>query len=120
MCFRFDGERAVVAHRPDDCRERLPAASARASSPIASGGEPGQLSASRSFEPADAEHAVRLAATWVLRRKALGKIERLLTIELDPQNRAVQVRGFGNRLDSLEERKIIERWAKARGVRLMA
>ncbi|MFD1982779.1 PcfJ domain-containing protein [Mesorhizobium newzealandense] len=60
------------------------------------------------------------ASIWVLRRKALGKIERLLTIELDPQDRAVQVRGFGNRLDSLEERKIIERWAKARGVRLMA
>jgi hypothetical protein len=56
----------------------------------------------------------------VLRRTALGKIERLLTIELDPQNRAVQVRGFGNRLASLEERKIVERWAKARGVVLKA
>ena len=60
------------------------------------------------------------ASIWVLRRKALGKIERLLTIELDPQNRAVQVRGFGNRLASLEERKIVERWAKARGVVLRA
>ncbi|ESW86327.1 PcfJ domain-containing protein [Mesorhizobium sp. M1005] len=60
------------------------------------------------------------ASIWVLRRSALGKIERLLTIELDPQNRAVQVRGFGNRLASLEERKIIERWAKARGVVLCA
>ena len=60
------------------------------------------------------------ASIWVLRRTALGKIERLLTIELDPQNRAVQVRGFGNRLASLEERKIIERWAKARGVLLKA
>jgi hypothetical protein len=60
------------------------------------------------------------ASIWVLRRTALGKIERLLTIELDPQNRAVQVRGFGNRLASLEERKIVERWGKARGVLLRA
>ncbi|RUX42460.1 MAG: hypothetical protein EOS58_21800 [Mesorhizobium sp.] len=60
------------------------------------------------------------ASIWVLRRKALGKIERLLTIELDPQNRAVQVRGFGNRLATAEERKIVERWAKARGVVLRA
>ncbi|TJV31515.1 MAG: hypothetical protein E5X87_22830 [Mesorhizobium sp.] len=60
------------------------------------------------------------ASIWVLRRTALGKVERLLTIELDPQNRAVQVRGFGNRLASLEERKIVERWAKARGVVLNA
>jgi hypothetical protein len=60
------------------------------------------------------------ASIWVLRRTALGKVERLLTIELDPQNRAVQVRGFGNRLASPEERKIVERWAKARGVVLNA
>ncbi|MBZ9858187.1 MULTISPECIES: PcfJ domain-containing protein [unclassified Mesorhizobium] len=60
------------------------------------------------------------ASIWVLRRTALGKIERLLTIEVDPQNRAVQVRGFGNRLALPEERKIIERWAKARGVMLRA
>ncbi|WP_312037308.1 hypothetical protein [Mesorhizobium caraganae] len=38
------------------------------------------------------------AAIWVLRRTVLGKIERLLTIGLDPQNRAVQVRGFSNRV----------------------
>ncbi|CAN7660001.1 PcfJ domain-containing protein [Mesorhizobium amorphae] len=60
------------------------------------------------------------ASIWVLRRTALGKIDRLLTIELDPQNRAVQVRGFGNRVASPEERKIVERWAKARGVVLKA
>ncbi|AZO74737.1 MAG: hypothetical protein E5V92_09000 [Mesorhizobium sp.] len=60
------------------------------------------------------------ASIWVLRRTALGKIERLLTIELDPQNRAVQVRGFGNRLALPEERKVVERWAKARGVALRA
>ncbi|QKC96301.1 PcfJ domain-containing protein [Mesorhizobium sp. NZP2298] len=58
------------------------------------------------------------ASIWVLRRTALGKIERLLTIELDPQNRAVQVRGFSNRIALPEERKVIERWAKARGVML--
>ncbi|RWF55797.1 MAG: hypothetical protein EOS50_13010 [Mesorhizobium sp.] len=60
------------------------------------------------------------ASIWVLRRTALGKVERLLTIELDQQNRAVQVRGFGNRLASPEERKIVERWAKAREVVLNA
>lgn len=58
------------------------------------------------------------ASIWVLRRTALGKIERLLTIELDPQNRAVQVRGFSNRVALPDERKVIERWAKARGVML--
>ena len=60
------------------------------------------------------------ASIWVLRRKALGKAERLLTIELDPQHRAVQVRGFGNRLATLEEQKILKRWAKAKGVALWA
>ncbi|UVK52167.1 PcfJ domain-containing protein [Mesorhizobium sp. AR02] len=58
------------------------------------------------------------ASIWVLRRKALGKIERLLTIELDPRHRAVQVRGFGNRLAMPDECKILERWAKAKGVTL--
>ena len=60
------------------------------------------------------------ASIWTLRRKALGKAERLLTIELDPQHRAVQVRGFGNRLATLEEQKILSRWAKAKGVALWA
>jgi len=60
------------------------------------------------------------ASIWTLRRKALGKAERLLTIELDPQHRAVQVRGFGNRLATLEEQKILKRWAKANGVALWA
>ncbi|MFD1982778.1 hypothetical protein ACFSOZ_08835 [Mesorhizobium newzealandense] len=65
MCFSFDGESAVVAYRPDDCRERLPAASARASSPIAFGGEPGQHSAAGSFEFAEAEHTRHLAGAPV-------------------------------------------------------
>lgn len=38
MCFCFDGESAVAAYRPDECRERLPAARVFASPPIASGG----------------------------------------------------------------------------------
>ncbi|MFI0848072.1 PcfJ domain-containing protein [Mesorhizobium sp. IMUNJ 23232] len=59
------------------------------------------------------------ASIWVLRRCALGKVERLLTIELDPRHRAVQVRGFGNRLARPDEQKILARWAKARGVILM-
>lgn len=56
------------------------------------------------------------ASIWALRRLALGKTERMLTIELDRQHRAVQVRGFANRVATPEERKILERWAKARGV----
>lgn len=59
------------------------------------------------------------ASIWVLRRCALGKVERVLTIELDPRHRAVQVRGFGNRIARPDERKILARWAKARGVMLM-
>lgn len=59
------------------------------------------------------------ASIWVLRRCAMGKIERKLTIELDRANRAVQVRGLGNRLAMPEEVKVLERWAKARGVMLL-
>ena len=59
------------------------------------------------------------ASIRVLRRTGLGKVERLLTIELDRQNRAIQVRGPSNRLDTPDERKILERWAKARGVLLV-
>ena len=58
------------------------------------------------------------ASIWVLRRCALGKVERLLTIELDPRHRAVQVRGFGNRIARPDEQKILARWAKTRGVML--
>lgn len=56
------------------------------------------------------------ASIWALRRTALGKVERMLTIELDSAHRAVQVRGVANRLALPEERKILERWAKAKGV----
>ncbi len=42
----------------------------------------------------------------------------MLTIELDQRARAVQVRGFANRSASPEERKLLERWAKARGIEL--
>lgn len=56
------------------------------------------------------------ASIWVLRRIASKRIDRLLTIEVDPQNRVVQVRGFGNRLAQPGERRILERWVKARGL----
>jgi len=59
------------------------------------------------------------ASIWSLRRRANGRIERLLTIELDPRFRAVQVRGFANRAPHAEERKILERWAQARGIVLL-
>jgi hypothetical protein len=55
---------------------------------------------------------------WSLRRRAAGNTERLLTIELDRQYRAIQVRGFANRTPRTEERKLLERWAKARGINL--
>lgn len=59
------------------------------------------------------------ASIWSLRRRAAGVTEQLLTIELDAQNRAIQVRGFANRLARPEERKVLERWAKARGISLL-
>ena len=58
------------------------------------------------------------ASIWSLRRRAAGNTERLLTIELDRQYRAIQVRGFANRTPRTEERKLLERWAKARGIDL--
>jgi PcfJ-like protein len=53
---------------------------------------------------------------WSLRRRAAGDTQRLLTIELDRQYRAIQIRGFANRPPHVEECKILERWAKARGI----
>jgi hypothetical protein len=58
------------------------------------------------------------ASIWSLRRRAADNTERLLTIELDRQHRAVQVRGFANRTARPEERKLLERWGKARGIDL--
>lgn len=59
------------------------------------------------------------ASIWVLRRTTQNRIDRLLTIELDPRQRAVQVRGFANRLAAPEEFKILERWARARNVTML-
>lgn len=56
------------------------------------------------------------ASIWSLRRRARGETQRLLTIELDRQNRAVQVRGYANRLARDDERSILERWATARSI----
>jgi len=58
------------------------------------------------------------ASIWSLRRCAKGRIDRLLTIEVDQQRRAVQVRGFANRPAHAEEHNVLERWAKARGIAL--
>jgi PcfJ-like protein len=58
------------------------------------------------------------ASIWSLRHRVADTTKRLLTIELDPLGRAIQVRGFANRPPSAEERKILERWAKARGIDL--
>jgi hypothetical protein len=59
------------------------------------------------------------ASIWSLCRRVAGNTERLLTIELDGQCRAIQARGFANRTPHAEERKILERWAKARGIELL-
>ena len=59
------------------------------------------------------------ASIWSLRRTGGGRADRMLTIELDPRNRAVQVRGFGNRTARQDELQVLGRWAKARGVSLV-
>ena len=59
------------------------------------------------------------ASIWSLRRCTKDRIDRLLTIEVDQQCRAVQVRGFANRLALADERNVLERWAKARGITLL-
>lgn len=58
------------------------------------------------------------ASIWSLRRCTKERIDRLLTIEVDPQGRVVQVRGFANRLACADERQVLQRWAKARGLAL--
>lgn len=58
------------------------------------------------------------ASIWSLRRCTKDGIDRLLTIEVDQQHRAVQVRGLANRLAHADERKVLERWARARGIGL--
>jgi len=58
------------------------------------------------------------ASIWSLRRCTKGGIDRLVTIEVDQQRRAVQVRGFANRPAHADERNVLERWAKARGIAL--
>ncbi|WP_374668852.1 PcfJ domain-containing protein [Ramlibacter sp.] len=58
------------------------------------------------------------ASIWSLRRCVQGRVDRLLTVEVDARNVAVQVRGFGNRLADALERNVLERWAQARGITL--
>lgn len=58
------------------------------------------------------------ASIWSLRRCTKDRIDRLLTVEVDKEYRAVQVRGFANRLAHADERNVLERWAKARGIAL--
>ena len=58
------------------------------------------------------------ASIWSLRRCTKDRIDRLLTIEVDQQNRAVQVRGLANRPANADERNVLERWARARGITL--
>lgn len=58
------------------------------------------------------------ASIWSLRHRIAGTTERLLTIEVNRQHRAIQIRGFANRTPQTDERKLLERWAKARGISL--
>jgi hypothetical protein len=59
------------------------------------------------------------ASIWSLRERVGGETRRVLTIELNRQHRAVQVRGLANRSARPHEMKILERWAKARGIALV-
>lgn len=74
----------------------------------------------RSMRHCVATYAVKCiaghASIWSLRRRFAGVTERWLTIEVDPQHRAVQIRGFANRPARPDEKKILERWSKARGI----
>ncbi len=56
------------------------------------------------------------ASIWSLRRSVQNGFDRLLTIEVDPQHRAIQVRGACNRLAKPDEKAVLERWAKARNI----
>lgn len=58
------------------------------------------------------------ASIWSLRRCTKDHVDRLLTVEVDRQDCAVQVRGLANRLAHPHERQVLERWAKARGIAL--
>jgi hypothetical protein len=58
------------------------------------------------------------ASIWSLRHRMGGQTDRLLTIEVDARQRAIQIRGFANRPAHADERKVLERWAKARGIAL--
>ena len=58
------------------------------------------------------------ASIWSLRRCTKNSVDRLLTIEVDQLGQAIQVRGFANRLANADERNVLERWAKARGITL--
>lgn len=58
------------------------------------------------------------SSIWSLRQRVAGDMRRLLTIELDQRHRIVQVRGLANRPARADEMKILERWAKARGIAL--
>lgn len=56
------------------------------------------------------------ASIWSLRRCTKDDVDRLLTIEVDKQSVVVQVRGFANRVAHADERSVLDRWAKARGI----
>lgn len=58
------------------------------------------------------------ASIWSLRRRFGGNSQRLLTVEVDRHGCAVQIRGFANRPAYAEETRVLERWAKARDIRL--
>ena len=58
------------------------------------------------------------ASIWSMRLRTAKRIDRLLTIELDRQNRVVQVRGFANRLATSDELQVLGRWTKAKGIAL--
>jgi hypothetical protein len=56
---------------------------------------------------------------YSLRKKIKNRTYLLLTIEVDNNKRIVQVRGKDNRIPTLDEKEIIELWARKEGLILM-
>lgn len=56
---------------------------------------------------------------YSLRKKTMNNKERLLTIEVDNNNRVIQIRGEHNRKPRPHEMEVIQLWAKKSGVSLM-
>lgn len=53
---------------------------------------------------------------WSLTRERDGQAQHCLTVEVDPDGTIWQVRGFANRLATLQEAEVLNRWAAEHGL----